>query len=159
MLDEGRALDESASPFIAELQWHPLDRFTTKFGGQWNWETNKIDVAMLGFEHRSSKGHRLGFEYRFRRDRLDQFDIRYFWPINERWKILSRINYSLEDSDLLEALAGVEYESCCWGLRIVGRRYLKNRNGDSRDAVFIEIHLKGLASFGRGGAPLFYNMP
>jgi len=84
----------------------------------------------MGFNYRGKNGERLLFEYRFRRDRVDQFDFRIFWPINESWRVLSRLNYSFDDSELLEIQGGIEYESCCWALRTVVRRYLKNRDGD-----------------------------
>ena len=69
--------------------------------------------------------------------------------------MLSRLNYSFADSDLLEIQGGVEYESCCWALRTVLRRYLKNRDGDYRDGIFIELNLKGLTSVGNQSRQLF----
>ena len=42
-------------------------------------------------------------------------------------------------------------------MRTVLRRYLKNRDGDYRDTIFIELNLKGLASIGSRGAELFGN--
>ena len=77
------------------------------------------------------------------------------WPIIERWRVLSRINYSFADDDLLEIQGGVEYESCCWAFRTVLRRYLKNRDGDYRDGIYLELNLKGLASIGSGSRNLF----
>ena len=74
---------------------------------------------------------------------MDQFDLRYLWPVNTRWTVVSRLKYSLDDNELLEALAGLEYESCCWGLRLVARRYLRSRSGDERDALYLELNLKG----------------
>ena len=88
---------------------------------------------------------------------MDQFNIRIFWPINERWKVLSRINYSFVDNDILEIQGGVEYESCCWAVRTVLRRYLKNSDGDFRDGIFLELNLKGLASLGTRTQELFQN--
>jgi len=35
------------------------------------------------------------------------------------------------------------------------RRYLKNRDGDHRNAIFVELNLKGLASIGTRGRELF----
>ena len=78
------------------------------------------------------------------------------WPINERWSLYSRINYSLADSELQEGLIGLEYESCCWALRVAARRYLKDRQGGTRDGLFVELRLKGLGAFGRRSPPLFY---
>jgi LPS-assembly protein len=71
--------------------------------------------------------------------------------------VVSRLKYSLDDNELLEALAGLEYESCCWGLRLVARRYLRSRSGDERDALYLELNLKGLGSFGRQPQPMFYD--
>ena len=53
---------------------------------------------MLGVQYRGQHGQRTAFEYRYRRDRVDQFDVRLYWPINERWRVLSRFNYSFADA-------------------------------------------------------------
>ena len=71
---------------------------------------------------------------------------------------MARVNYSLQDSDLLAAEAGFEYDSCCWALRVVGKRFLRNRDGDHRDALYVQLALKGLGNFGRRTAPLFYDL-
>jgi len=151
-------LDDSASPFIAEFVLHPTRRLRSRVSLQWDWQNSEIDVAVLGVSHTATSGRRLGAEYRFRRDSLDQFDIRYYQPINERWRILARVNYSIQDSDLLAAEAGFEYDSCCWALRVVGKRFLRNRDGDHRDALYVQLVLKGLGNFGRRTAPLFYDL-
>ena len=154
----GEPLDDSASPFIAEFILHPTRQLSGRVGAQWDWQNSKIDVAMLGVTHKAANGRYLGAEYRFRRDRLDQFDVRYYQPINERWSVLARANYSLQDSDLLAAEAGFEYDSCCWALRVVAKRFLRNRGGDHRDAVYVQLLLKGLTNIGRRSAPLFYDL-
>jgi LPS-assembly protein len=145
------------SPFIGEFNWLPSSRFSGRIAAQWDWNDHQIDVWTFGVDYRSGSVGRFGFEYRYRRDRLDQFDLRYLWPINENWTVLSRVKYSLDDRELLEAQAGLEYESCCWGIRMVARRYLRNREGDARDAVYLELRLKGLGDFGRQPPPLFYD--
>lgn len=155
-LDEETPLNEDTSPFLAEFNWHPLDRTNVRLGVQWSWENRELDVGVVGLGHTARNGSRVAFEYRFRRDRLDQFDVRWLWPINERWRAFTRVNYSLEESDLLEGLVGVEYESCCWALRVAARRYLRDRNGGERDALYVELRLKGLGAFGRREPPLFY---
>jgi len=157
-LEGNEPLDDSASPFIAEFVLHPTRRLSSRISAQWDWQNSQIDVAVLGITHRSDNGLRLGAEYRFRRDSLDQFDIRYYQPLNERWRVLGRVNYSIEDSDLLSAEAGFQYDSCCWALRVVAKRFLRNREGDHRDAIYVQLLLKGLANIGRRSAPLFYDL-
>jgi len=156
-LEDQPELDENLSPFIAELAWQPIEHLSTIAGLQYDWEENRVDVGSLGLRWSGKKGMRIGFEYRFRRDRVDQFDFRFFWPINERWRVLSRVNYSFADNDVLEIQGGFEYESCCWAVRTVLRRYLKNRDGDYRDGIFFELNLKGLASLGTRAQDLFRN--
>ena len=150
-------VDEDFSPFLSEFAWHITPRLRTIAGLQWDWERSQVAVGSLGFNYRGKKGERIRFEYRFRRDRVDQFDFRIFWPINEAWRILSRVNYSFDDSDLLEVQGGIEYESCCWAIRTVLRRYLRNRDGDYRDGIFLELNLKGLTSIGNQRSRLFYD--
>jgi len=147
--------DEDRSPFLAEFDWRPFSRVSAAFGLQWDWKGNQVDVGMVGLQYRGERGQRAAFEYRYRRDRVDQFDLRFSWPINAQWRMLSRVNYSFADGDMLEFLGGIEYESCCWALRTVVRRYLKNRDGDYRNAIYLELNLKGLASIGTRGQELF----
>jgi LPS-assembly protein len=157
MLNNNAPTDIDTSPLVAEFTWHPFTHFTGRIGAQWNWENRELDLGTFGLDHTWASGSRLGFEYRFRRDRLDQFDFRYFWPVNERWRVLTRLKYSLEDSDPLETQVGIEYESCCWSIRLISQRYLRSRDGDERDAIYLELNLKGLGSFGRRPRPLFYD--
>ena len=43
---------------------------------------------------------------------------------------------------------GLEYGSCCWGLRVVSRRYISTRDG-TRDTTFgLQLVLKGMTSVG-----------
>jgi LPS-assembly protein len=154
----GELLDDNASPFIAEFMLRPSRTLSSRISAQWDWQNSAIDVAVLGVTHTAASGRHLGAEYRFRRDSLDQFDLRSYQPINESWRVLGRVNYSLKDSDLLAAEAGFEYDSCCWALRVVAKRFLRNRNRDHRDAVYVQLVLKGLGNIGRRTAPLFYDL-
>ncbi len=157
-VDNEPILDENSSPFIAEFVLHLTKKLDARINTQWDWQNTQFDVAVLGAAWTSSKGLRLGAEYRYRRGTVDQFDIRYYQPINESWRVLARVNYSLLDSDLLAAEAGFEYDSCCWALRLVAKRFLRNREGDYRDAIYVQLVLKGLGDVGRKTAPLFYDL-
>ena len=43
---------------------------------------------------------------------------------------------------------GVEYESCCWGLRLVSRRHISTRDGTRDSSIGLQLVLKGLSSVG-----------
>jgi LPS-assembly protein len=146
---------EDLSPFIAEFTWYASSRISARTGAQWDWEQSQIDVTTFGVTYTGGQGQRASFDYRFRRDRVDQFDIRAYWPVNESWRLMSQVNYSFQDDEMLELQGGFEYESCCWAVRTVMRRYLKNRDGDYRNGIYVELNLKGLASIGTRSRKLF----
>jgi LPS-assembly protein len=58
----------------------------------------------------------------------------------------------VKDAQSLDAFAGVEYESCCWRLRVVARRYISNRTGSQDTSVALQLELKGLSSVGTTSA-------
>ena len=62
--------------------------------------------------------------------------------------ISCRYIYSFRDRKSLEQLFGLEYESCCWGLRMVSRRYLSTRDGNRDSSFGIQLVLKGMGSVG-----------
>jgi LPS-assembly protein len=86
----------------------------------------------------------------FRRGDLEQVDGSIAWPIGERWSAFGRMVYSLEDDKPLDQFAGIEYRSCCWKLRLVGRRYVRSRTGDMDTSILLQLELNGLSSVGTG---------
>jgi LPS-assembly protein len=90
--------------------------------------------------------------YRRRRVRTDieQTDISFRAPISNSISLLGRWNYSLENNRTLELVGGLEVDSCCWGLRLVGRRFIRNTEGDFDTGIFMQFEFKGLAGYGRG---------
>jgi len=49
---------------------------------------------------------------------------------------------------ILEVLAGVEYDTCCWKLRLAGRRYNQNTDEDYNNSIELQLVLKGLGQIG-----------
>ena len=143
------------SETVAEFNWRPARQLIVSAGLQWDSEDNETRVAQFGLSYRDQRGRQAAFGYRFRRDRVDQADFRVRYPVRDNINLIGRINYSFEEDEALELLAGIEYESCCWALRLTGREYILDRDSETRTAVFLELHLKGLGSLGRRPYPLF----
>jgi LPS-assembly protein len=87
--------------------------------------------------------------YRYRRDEFEQVDFSAAIPVSDRIRLIGRWNWSLPEDQVLETFAGIEYESCCYEIRFLGRRYVRNTEGDYANAVYLELELKGLGSLGR----------
>ena len=76
------------------------------------------------------------------------------WGIGDNLTLLGRWNYDLknnsnnEDSgDDIETLAGLEYESCCWKVRLVQRKFKVDIETYEKDIQF-QIMLKGFTDVG-----------
>ena len=67
----------------------------------------------------------------------------------KNWRLIARWNQSLRDDQLLEAFGGLEYESCCYAVRVLARRYVRNFEGELNNGIMFELELKGLGSLGR----------
>ena len=90
----------------------------------------------------------LNLAYRFRKQSLEQGDVSWSWPLSQSWNFVGRYNFSFRDDEVLEQFYGLEYESCCWGLRLVSRRHISKRDG-TRDSSFgLQLVLKGMSSVG-----------
>ena len=155
------ARDDDTSAFIAEVTSRPFRHWTVGMGLQYDPETSDIDQGLLRLQRRTDRSI-WNFGYRRRRDvigrdSLEQVDVSFYAPLGERINVIGRWNYSLQEDTTLEALAGFEYEACCWALRLMGRRYVRNQDGDKRNGIYLELELKGLGSLGRRTGNLLEN--
>ncbi|HET6655778.1 MAG TPA: LPS-assembly protein LptD, partial [Gammaproteobacteria bacterium] len=86
--------------------------------------------------------------YRYRRDRLEETDVSFAWPVSRHWKLVGRWNYSIKDRATRETFAGFQYENCCWAFVFLNRRYLRP-SGEVASSLYFELQLKGLGRLGR----------
>lgn len=105
------------------------------------------DVVRSGLSYRPEPGRVLNFGYRFTRDVLHQVDASSQWRWSERWQTVARLNYSLQDQRILEGLAGIEYNACCWSLRFVVQ-HLTLATQKTTTAAFLQLELNGLMQIG-----------
>lgn len=78
---------------------------------------------------------------------LEQVDISGEWPLARRWHGVARWNYSMSSRQLLEGIVGLEYDSDCWALRIVTKRFASAYQ-QLASAFFVQLELNGLARIG-----------
>jgi LPS-assembly protein len=136
------------SDFIAEVRFLLFDRLNFDLGHQWGEKDRGTTQSQARLQYRPSDSKILNLSYRFRRDSLEQGDLSWSWPVSSRWNFVGRYNYSFRDSKALEQFFGLEYESCCWGLRMVSRRHISTRDGSRDSSIGLQLVLKGMTSVG-----------
>lgn len=154
------------SAYVAQLDVQLSDRWRLNSAYQWSPNTRLTDMAAVQLQRRLRTDGIFNFSYRYRRGLLEQYSASVVYPVSERWRLVGSWTYSVKDRQSVDALAGVEYDSCCVSLRLVGRSYVNQSyygfgpaptgsNLDRRDnAVLFEVVFKGLGSTGGQIDPL-----
>jgi len=144
----------SSSDIISEVGGR-LYNWRARATLQWNTDTNTSDKRSIQFNYAASEKAVFNIGYRFFRDPIDaadnleQTDISFAWPFAQNYSLLSRWNYSLTDKRDVETLVGLQYESCCWALRLLTQRYIRdasNTDDPYRTNIMLQFVLKGFGS-------------
>ena len=148
---------EDGSAWIATADVLLSDNWSVGLTQQWDPNTERTQLSSVRTQYRFGKGGLVNVAYRYRQDLLEQTDLSFVIPVNDRWSVYGRWDYSLRDEQTLEALAGFEKRSCCMAIRILGRQYIRSFNSRQNLGLYLEIELTGLGSFGRDTGRLLDN--
>ena len=153
--------DESSSEVAAELKIGLYDRWEAIATTLYDTHDDHTERSSVRFQYNNNNGLIFNMGYRYRRsdiepidvdsnvrESLEQSDISLVLPINEHWRAVSRWNYDLQEKRNLEQLIGVEYDTCCWKLRLAGRRFNQNTDEDYNNSIELQLVLKGLGQIG-----------
>lgn len=141
---------DNSSDIISELR-SAMGNWSTRLTAQWDPERDKTDKRSMQLKYQPESHKIINLGYRFRRDladetnNLEQTDFSFIWPVTSVYSVLGRWNYSVTEKRDIETLFGIEYDSCCWAMRIVAQRFL--RDDDSHDSsLMFQLIFKGLGS-------------
>lgn len=141
--------DYAGSDYVGQLDLRLSERWRLSLAEQWDPNRDRSDLGTFSLQHRFGREGVLNLSYRYRRDFLEQADIAALVPLNERWRLVGRWNYSLRDDKTLEGFFGVEHDDCCTAWRILARHYVHNVAGDSTNALYFELEFKGIGALGQ----------
>lgn len=147
-LFNGAALRTSnSSDIIAGLSTNLQANWNADAFWQYNTDDSRAVRTTVTSRYNPEPGKVLNLSYSYRRDSLDQIDISGQWPLGRGWYGIGRTNYSIRDDQVIEALAGLEYDAGCWQTRTVLQR-VSNATTTANYALFFQLELGGLASIG-----------
>lgn len=159
----------SSSAYAAEVMYQVSDAWRLNGDVVWDPDDSTSDAGSV-FAHYQPEPRKvlnMGYRYRnninaynaltgtFQRDpnsRIDQSDLSFMWPLNPQWSLIGRWQHDFAEDRTLEAFGGLEYDSCCWKLRVVNRYWVDYNefesvaNDDANRGIFLQVVLKGLGS-------------
>ncbi len=115
--------------------------------------------SIVAVRYQPAPFHTLAGTYRYARDLNEQFELGWQWPIYRGEPRagggacqgtlygVGRVNFSMRDSRVTDALAGVEYDAGCWIGRIVYQRVSTGQT-ESTTRWMLQLELIGLSRLG-----------
>ncbi|MCP5202404.1 MAG: LPS assembly protein LptD [Gammaproteobacteria bacterium] len=144
-------LDDSVSTLLADGAFHFGRDLLLRGTLQWDPNQPRIEKTAVNLRYQPNYETVINLGYRLRRAVTDveQTDVSFRVPVLDNLAVVGRWIFSLADKRSLETVGGLEFESCCWGARVVGRRFLLNANGEYDTGVFFQVHFRGLGGVGQ----------
>lgn len=143
------AIVAGRSAWVADANWAPSDRWLIGASYQWDPNYRRKDLLAVRGRYLFKDDGIVNLSYRYRRDVLEQADLSFVYPVTPAWSLVGRYYYSIKEKKTLESIAGVQWDSCCVAMRLVGRQYIRNREGELNNGIMLEIEFKGLGSAGQ----------
>jgi len=136
----------SRSDIAAELALQPTEAVRSGLDLRWDPQLDKITDGSFDTRFDGGENRIVNFGYRYTREQKEAVDFAFAWPLSPRWLAVGSTRYSLRDERNFETLLGAEYESCCYKVRALARRYASGQGQEN--GFVIELVLKGLGGFG-----------
>jgi len=149
--------------FGASVNWSP--QWSTDATVQYNPKTRQSIRSTIGARYNPGNYRVISAAYRLQRGSSEQLDIGWQWPINDlwgdkgrnlgpgmgegegRWYSVGRLNYSLQDKKLVDAVVGLEYDAGCWLGRVVLER-LQSSTSSANKRILFQLEFVGFTRLG-----------
>ncbi|WP_137222575.1 LPS assembly protein LptD [Shewanella sp. MEBiC00475] len=167
LIDDNEEQSQSTSVLAAELDAQLYNDWFISGSVQHDTEKGENKKNEVTLDYRPSNDKLLQLSYRYvpdllntnTNDRVDisQAGMRTSWPISDNLYFVGNYYYDLNKSRNIETYTGVQYESCCWALRLSYHYRIKTNYDDDTSqtameefdsGVYLNFVIKGLGGSG-----------
>lgn len=141
----------AASDIVAEANAWLIGNWHARETLNWNTGDDRVEKSSFYLQYHPARSKIFNLGHVFVRDQVRQYDVSAEWPITGRWALRARSLRSARDDRNLETYAGIEYNACCWALRVLASRRWQDTLQDQVDTIIFELELTGLSKL--GGVP------
>ena len=125
----------------AGMTWDIERHNSSKHSASIHYENENKALFNLGYSRRRATPTNI--------EPLEQTDVSFVAPVGQKYTLIGRWNYSLEQERDLETIAGFSYDSCCWSMIVALQRNLVQSSTIEEDyntSILFQLVLKGLGS-------------
>lgn len=130
--------------------WDPATEATNNGDLNLHYQPKPNAIINLGYTYLINSDGTLVRNNGTQDNAFHQAILSFAWPLNEKWSTVGAFSYNISKNYSMMSLFGVQYDSCCWAMRVLGGRTFKNLNAgfgpEYNDNVSLQILLKGLGT-------------
>ena len=102
---------------------------------QYNTDLGVTNKSQTTLDYLFSNNQTIQLNHRYARDvsgeSLEQMSLATNVKIAQRWQLVGRFTQDLQGKRSIESYAGLEYSSCCWGIRFTYHRNINSKIDDA----------------------------
>ncbi len=129
---------------------------------QYNPDIGRSIRSTLGASYRPGSYRTLTAAYRYQRNSSEQIDLGWQWPLGDlwrnrnagaaeasagRWYSVGRLNYSMNEAQMVNTVLGFEYDAGCWLGRVVFER-LQTSTASATQRIMFQLEFVGFSRLG-----------
>lgn len=156
-----------SSPIASRATYHISPAWVVSGDYVWDVYTHATNNGNVNFHYQPELNHIVSVGYSYlssgnvlqvgmnavQNRPLNQATAAYAWPLTERLSGLGAYSYNLSEGYNMMAFLGMQYDNCCWAMRLMGGQVFQSLSPDGltpryNNNVYFQILLKGLGSVG-----------
>lgn len=141
--------------FTANAIWDPIQKQVNNSTLNLNYKSDDAHIVNLGFSFARNGSVGSGIILNTSANNLKLTDLSFSWPITHDINALGRWSQDWSQDHFQNLIYGLQYDTCCWAVRLVGSRTFTNLSQDTNtpqyDTIYyVQFDLKGLGNIGTG---------
>lgn len=137
-----------SSPIVLELGLGLFRHWNADIAYQWDNSSDTTRLAQFRVQYQPAPNRVVNAAYRYRPDLLEDVSFSMGWTLATRWSFIAGLEYSLRDKTTVDQVLGLQYETCCWAIRLAATEQVSRRDGRTDSAVRLQVEFKGLGGEG-----------
>src|SRR5690606_26301828 len=126
--DETDDLSSAESMLAAELIWHWYRKWYFSSAVQYDVDSDEIMKSSVSLEYRARDKNMFQLNHRYSRAvsglEIQQLGVLGTMPVSDNWQLVGSYYRDLTNHRMIDASIGMQYESCCWAVRIIAKRQI-----------------------------------
>ncbi|ELY5816545.1 LPS assembly protein LptD [Cronobacter turicensis] len=159
--------DTGSMVWAGDTYWRISDRWGLRGGVQYDARLANVATGNGVIEYRRDDDRVVQLNYRYAspeyiqatlpsystaeqyKDGINQVGMTASWPIVDRWSVVGAYYYDTNSNEAADQMLGVQYNSCCYAIRVGYERKLNGWDIDKSkydEVIGFNIELRGLSS-------------